>query len=211
MHCASGAGLAALRALESAGPVAAHLQSIYRASTAAEAEQRLRQLESKWKAYPRVSHVWRRKWGRITPFFPLPARHPQSDLHHQRVESLNRSLRKITQNSRRVPQQRSGAEIAVSCSSGNGEEIDHANPPLAGNPEALYDSGQNGCRLWRELHNELPSVCARRLSEFPDDHLRTLNYRAPSSQFFFNWLGLADAGWQIANEQLSTDFTNKAG
>src|SRR6202795_741343 len=35
-------------------PVAADLQSIYRAATAAEAEQHLAQLEGKWKAYPSV-------------------------------------------------------------------------------------------------------------------------------------------------------------
>src|ERR1700722_7249562 len=40
-------------------PVAADLQSIYRAATASEAEQHLQELEGKWKAYPSVSQVWR--------------------------------------------------------------------------------------------------------------------------------------------------------
>src|SRR5262245_31078711 len=52
--------------------VAADLRLIYRASTAAEAEQQLVQLEGKWKAYPSVSQVWRRNWARITPFFNYP-------------------------------------------------------------------------------------------------------------------------------------------
>src|SRR5436190_9861984 len=53
-------------------PVVADLQSIYRAATAAEAEQHLAELEAKWKAYPSVSQVWRRNWARITPFFHYP-------------------------------------------------------------------------------------------------------------------------------------------
>jgi putative transposase len=50
-------------------PVAADLQSIYRAATVAEAEHGLQELESRWKAYPSVSQVWQRNWARITPFF----------------------------------------------------------------------------------------------------------------------------------------------
>src|SRR5438094_4847320 len=38
-------------------PVIADLQAIYRASTAAEAEQHLAELEAKWKAHPSVSQV----------------------------------------------------------------------------------------------------------------------------------------------------------
>jgi transposase-like protein len=38
-------------------PVAADLQAIYRATTAAEAEHGLQELEAKWKTYPSVSQV----------------------------------------------------------------------------------------------------------------------------------------------------------
>jgi putative transposase len=41
-------------------PAAADSQMMYRAATAAEAEQHLQELEAKWKAYPSVSQVWRR-------------------------------------------------------------------------------------------------------------------------------------------------------
>ena len=95
MHCASGASLAELRALESGKPVAADLQSIYRASTAAEAEQHLVQLEAKWKAYPGVSQVWRRNWARIIPFFNYPPDIRRAIYTTNSVESLNRSLRRI--------------------------------------------------------------------------------------------------------------------
>jgi len=76
-------------------PVAADLQLIYRAGTAAEAEQQLAQLEDKWKAYPSVSQVWRRNWARITPFFNYPPDIRKAIYTTNSVESLNRSLRKI--------------------------------------------------------------------------------------------------------------------
>src|ERR1043165_7441431 len=76
-------------------PVAADLQSIYRAGTVAEAEQHLAQLECKWKAYPSVSQVWRRNWARITPFFNYPPDIRKAIYTTNSVESLNRSLRKI--------------------------------------------------------------------------------------------------------------------
>src|SRR2546427_1221884 len=76
-------------------PVAADLQSIYRAATAAEAEQHLAQLEGKWEAYPSVRQVGRRDWARITPFFHYPPEIRRAIYTTNSVESLNRSLRKI--------------------------------------------------------------------------------------------------------------------
>ncbi len=76
-------------------PVAADLQSIYRAATVAEAERGLEELESKWKTYPSVSQVWRRNWARITPFFHYPPDIRRAIYTTNSVESLNRSLRKI--------------------------------------------------------------------------------------------------------------------
>src|SRR5499427_10242984 len=75
--------------------VAADLRLIYRAATAAEAEQHLAELEAKWKAYPSVSQVWRRNWARITPFFNYPPDIRRAIYTTNCVESLNRSLRKI--------------------------------------------------------------------------------------------------------------------
>jgi putative transposase len=45
-------------------PVAADLQLTYRASTVAEAEQHLQELETKWKAYPSVASGWPRTYLR---------------------------------------------------------------------------------------------------------------------------------------------------
>ena len=76
-------------------PVVADLQLIYRAATAAEAEQHLAELEAKWKAYPSVSQVWRRNWARITPVFAYPPDIRRAIYTTNSVESLHRSLRKI--------------------------------------------------------------------------------------------------------------------
>ena len=43
-----------------------------RQADASEAEQHLAELEGKWRTYPSLSQVWRRNWGRITPFFNYP-------------------------------------------------------------------------------------------------------------------------------------------
>ncbi len=75
--------------------VAADLRQIYRAATAAEAEQHLEQFAGKWDAYPRVSQIWRRHWERITPFFAYPAEIRKVIYTTNTVESLNMSLRKI--------------------------------------------------------------------------------------------------------------------
>ena len=75
--------------------VAADLRSIYRDATVAEAEQHLAELETKWKAYPSVSQIWRRNWSRITPFFNYPTEIRTAIYTTNSVESLNRSLRKI--------------------------------------------------------------------------------------------------------------------
>src|SRR5258708_382589 len=56
--------------------VAADLQLIYRAATAAEAQAHLEELEPKRKQYPRVAQCGQRNWDVITPFLPFPATIP---------------------------------------------------------------------------------------------------------------------------------------
>jgi putative transposase len=73
----------------------ADLQGVYRAKTVAEAEQALVELEAKWKAYPRVSQVWRRNWAQVTPFFNYPPEIRRAIYTTNSVVSLNRSLSKI--------------------------------------------------------------------------------------------------------------------
>ncbi|HLV85892.1 MAG TPA: IS256 family transposase [Candidatus Sulfotelmatobacter sp.] len=73
----------------------ADLQAIYRAPTAVEAEHALVELEAKWKAYPRVSQVWRRNWTQVTPFFNFPSEIRRAVYTTNSVVSLSRSLSKI--------------------------------------------------------------------------------------------------------------------
>jgi putative transposase len=92
-------------------PVVTDLQLIYRAATAAEAEQHLQELEGKWKAYPSVSQVWRRNWARITPFFHYPPDIRRAIYTTNSVESLNRSLRKIIKTRGGFPHQEAALKL----------------------------------------------------------------------------------------------------
>ena len=76
-------------------PVVADLRLIYRAATAAEAEDHLQNLEQKWACYPPMCQIWRRNWERITPFFHYPAEIRRTIYTTNAVEGLHRSLRKI--------------------------------------------------------------------------------------------------------------------
>src|SRR3984957_5700068 len=91
--------------------VAVDLQSIYRAATAAEAEQQLQELEGKWKTYPSVSQVWRRNWTCITPFFNYPPEIRRAIYTTNSVESLNRSLRKIIKTRGGFPNQEAALKL----------------------------------------------------------------------------------------------------
>ena len=121
-------------------PVAADLQSIYRAATAAEAEQHLAELESKWKAYPSVSQVWRRNWARITPFFHYPPDIRAPIYTTNSVESLNRSLRKIIKTRGGFPNQEAALKLLFLALAAGGEEVDDADSSLAGSVKPLHHS-----------------------------------------------------------------------
>jgi len=76
--------------------VAADLQPIYRASTVADAAQRLDEFAAKGDgAYPTISQMWRRNWEHLTPFFAYPADIRKVIYTTNAVESLNMSLRKV--------------------------------------------------------------------------------------------------------------------
>ena len=57
---------------------------------AAQAEQYLAELESKWKSYPSVSQMGRRNWTRITPSFNDPPDVRKAIYTPNSMESLNR-------------------------------------------------------------------------------------------------------------------------
>ena len=88
--------------------VAADLKLIYRAATAAEAEQALRDFEAKWdRKYPSISKSWRANWPELITFLKYPAEIRKALYTTNAIESLNRSLRKISKNRGVFPTQES--------------------------------------------------------------------------------------------------------
>ncbi len=79
--------------------VAADLKRIYRAATEAEAEQALRDFEVKWdRKYPSLSKSWRTHWPELITFLKYPEDIRKALYTTNAIESLNRSLRKISKN-----------------------------------------------------------------------------------------------------------------
>jgi len=79
--------------------VAADLKRIYRAATEAEAEQALRDFEVKWdRKYPSISKSWRTHWPELITFLKYPEDIRKALYTTNAIESLNRSLRKISKN-----------------------------------------------------------------------------------------------------------------
>jgi len=88
--------------------VAADLKQIYRAATEAEAEQALRDFEAKWdRKYPSIGKSWRANWPELITFLKYPAEIRKALYTTNAIESLNRSLRKISKNRGVFPTQES--------------------------------------------------------------------------------------------------------
>ncbi|MHB8523280.1 MAG: IS256 family transposase [Limisphaerales bacterium] len=79
--------------------VAADLKAIYRAATEAEAEQALQAFERTWdRKYPSISKSWRTHWPELIAFMKYPAEIRKVIDTTNAIESVNRSLRKISKN-----------------------------------------------------------------------------------------------------------------
>ena len=79
--------------------VAADLKLIYRAATEVQAEQELCNFEAKWdKQYPSISKSWRRHWPELITFLKYPQEIRRALYTTNAIESVNRSLRKISKN-----------------------------------------------------------------------------------------------------------------
>ena len=88
--------------------VAQDLKLIYRAATVAEAEQALGQFEQKWdRKYPSISKSWRAHWPELITFLKYPEEIRRAIYTTNAIESVNRSLRKITKNRGVFPNQES--------------------------------------------------------------------------------------------------------
>ena len=79
------------------GKVAADLKRIYTATNEAEAEQALNEFEEKWgKSFPTIVKSWRAHWSELITFLKYPAEIRKVIYTTNMVESVNRSLRKIS-------------------------------------------------------------------------------------------------------------------
>jgi putative transposase len=88
--------------------VADDLKLIYRAATETEAEQALRAFAEKWdRKYPSISQSWRTHWPELITFLKYPAEIRKAIYTTNAIESVNRSLRKISKNRGVFPSQES--------------------------------------------------------------------------------------------------------
>ena len=77
--------------------VAADLKLIYRAATEAAAEQQLTEFSLKWDGkFPMIAKSWRSNWTRVIPLFVHPPEIRKVIYTTNSIESLTRSLRKVT-------------------------------------------------------------------------------------------------------------------
>jgi len=88
--------------------VAEDLKQIYRAATLAQAEQALKDFGAKWdRKYPSISKSWRANWPELITFLKYPADIRKALYTTNAIESLNRSLRKISKHRGVFPNQES--------------------------------------------------------------------------------------------------------
>ena len=140
LHRASGAGFAQLCALESTqaggGGPAVDLPRGHSGRGRATPGAVGGQVESLSQREPGMAA----ELGAHHAVFQLPGRHPQGDLHHEQCGIAESVAAQDHQNPGRIPQPRRGVEVAVSRASASREEVDHADPSLAGSLEPLHDS-----------------------------------------------------------------------
>ena len=79
--------------------VADGLKQVYQAPTLEEAERQLTDFEDAWAScYPVIARSWRQNWARVTPMFSYPSEIRRAIYTTNTIESLNMTLRKVSQN-----------------------------------------------------------------------------------------------------------------
>jgi transposase-like protein len=78
--------------------MAQDLKLIYKAKTEKDGFAALEDFEKKWKKYPYVAASWKRNWGEISTFFKYPPEIRILIYTTNPIESMNRSIKKITKN-----------------------------------------------------------------------------------------------------------------
>jgi len=91
--------------------LAADLKLIYRASTAEMAERALEDFRVKYPKHQAVADVWSRSWQRVIPFFDFPEEIRKIIYTTNAIESLHRTLRKVTRNRGSFPSQEAAFKL----------------------------------------------------------------------------------------------------
>ena len=88
------------------------LKTIYTAATEEQAETALEAFGQKWDGkYPMISKTWRTHWQNVIPFFDYPTDIRKAIYTTNAIESLNRSLRKVTKTKGSFPTEASVMKI----------------------------------------------------------------------------------------------------
>lgn len=88
------------------------LQAIYRAATAAGAEQALDRFATKWDGkYPTISKQWRLRWADIVAMFEFPPEIRKAIYTTNAIESVNSAIRKFTRNRKQYPSAESAVKL----------------------------------------------------------------------------------------------------
>jgi putative transposase len=92
--------------------VAADLKPVYRAATAAEAEQELAEFTQEWGGkYQPIVKLWKENWEHVIPFLAYPPEIRKVIYTTNAVESLHMSLRKVTRNRGSFPNEESAIKL----------------------------------------------------------------------------------------------------
>jgi len=93
--------------------VAAALKNIYRAASAAEAEQRLVEFAESplGQKYPMIAASWRRHWAEVIPFYDYPPEIRKMIYTTNAIESLNMQLRKVLKNRGHFPSEEAATKL----------------------------------------------------------------------------------------------------
>ena len=92
--------------------VVADLKTIYTATNAEVAKENLNAFRTKWdEKYPTIADSWERNWEGLVPFLSYPDYIRKAIYTTNAIESLNRSLRKISKNRGSFPNDESALKL----------------------------------------------------------------------------------------------------
>ena len=92
--------------------VVADLKTIYTATNAEVAKENLSSFRTKWnEKYPTIADSWERNWEGLIPFLSYPDYIRKAIYTTNAIESLNRSLRKVSKNRGSFPNDESASKL----------------------------------------------------------------------------------------------------